>query len=410
MNGLAAYEAVAGASTVLELAELAKRLSGRRLLMVNSTRVGGGVAEILNRMVPILTECGLDVRWEIIEGTEPFYRVTKAFHNALHGSPEAITKEQFDLFLEVGRANARQLSLDQDLVFIHDPQPIVLIERRNERPGAKWLWRCHIDVSRPDQRVWSFLEPYILRYDGAVYSAQAFTQRLPMRQMLIPPSIDPLSEKNKDLSREQVDEILEHLQIPRDVPIITQVSRFDKLKDPVGVVDVFRRVRKSVKCRLILAGGTADDDPEGAEVLAQVREAAKNDPEIHLLLLPNNANIEINALQRASAVVLQKSLREGFGLTVSEALWKARPVVASAVGGIPLQVKHHYSGLLVHSIEGCARAVKQLLMNPSYAKQLGENGREHVRANFLLTRHITDYLLAFLTLGETSDTVFLNGR
>ena len=410
MSGLAAYEPIAGPSTVAELVQLATRLADRRVVMVNSTRVGGGVAEILNRMVPLLTELGLDVRWEVVEGPGPFYRVTKAFHNALHGAPESISQEMYDLFLEVGRANAERLDLDQDIVFIHDPQPIVFVERRKRRPRARWLWRCHIDVSRPDQGVWSFLEPFILRYDAAVYSAPAFTQRMAMRQLLIAPSIDPLSDKNRELSPEEVDAILRRLEVPRDCPIVTQVSRFDRLKDPVGVIDVFRRVRRSVKCRLVLAGGTATDDPEGEEVLAQVREQAKGDPEIHLLLLPPDSHLAINALQRASAVVLQKSIREGFGLTVSEALWKARPVVASAVGGIPLQVQHRYSGLLVHSIEGAAHAVKQLLGNPAYAKRLGENGREHVRHNFLLTRHLTDYLLAFLSLDYTTDTIFLNGR
>ena len=407
--GLSAYEPVAGASTVEELSELAKRLAGRRIVMVNSTRVGGGVAEILNRMVPLFMECGLEVQWEVIEGNEPYYRVTKAFHNALHGSSEAITQAQRDLFIQVGRANAERLRIDQDIVFIHDPQPIVLVERRNRRPRSRWLWRCHIDVSRPDQKVWSFLEPFILRYDAAVYSAPSFTQRVAMRQYLIAPSIDPLSDKNRELSAEEVDAVLRRLEIPRDRPIITQVSRFDKLKDPVGVIEAFRRVRRSLRCRLVLAGGSAADDPEGEEVLARAREAADGDPEIHLLMLPPSSDVEINALQRASAVVLQKSLREGFGLTVSEALWKSRPVVASAVGGIPLQVKHDYSGLLVHSVEGAAHAVKQLLTNPSYARRLGENGREHVRQNFLLTRHMTDYLLAFLSLDYTSDTIFLNG-
>lgn len=407
--GLAAYEPLAGPSTVAELAGLAKRLAGRRIVMVNSTRVGGGVAEILSRMVPLLGELDIPVRWEVVEGPEAYYRVTKKFHNTLHGAHDVVTPEQFDLFMEVGRANAARISLDADIVFIHDPQPITLVDTRSQRPQAKWVWRCHIDVSRPDKKVWSFLEPYILKYDAAVYSAAAFTQRMAMRQVLIPPSIDPLSDKNRDLTPEEVDAVMTRLEVPRDRPIITQISRFDYLKDPVGVIEVFRRVRRSIKCRLILAGGGATDDPEGEEVLAKVREAAKNDPEIHLLLLPPNSNVEINALQRASAVVLQKSLREGFGLTVSEALWKGRPVVASAVGGIPLQVKHRYSGLLVHSIEGCAYAVKQLLSNPGLAKRLGENGREHVRENFLLTRHLTDYLLTFLSLDYATDTIFLNG-
>lgn len=410
MPSLADYAPIVGESTIEELRDLGKRLAGQRVAMVNSTRVGGGVAEILDRMVPLLEELGLRVRWEVIEGSEPFYRVTKAFHNALHGKQEAITPDMLQLFLDVGRQNAEHLVLDDDIVLIHDPQPLPLVEQRRQDQTSRWIWRCHVDVSRPHQGVWKFLLPFILKFDAAVYSSSAFAQQMPMEQILIAPSIDPLSDKNRDLAPEEIDAILKRLGVPQDQPIITQVSRFDYLKDPLGVIEAFRRVRKSIKCRLVLAGGVASDDPEGEEVLNRVREAAKGNPDIHLLMLPSNSHIEINALQRASAVVVQKSIREGFGLTVSEALWKARPVVASAVGGIPLQVKHRYSGLLVHSVEGAAYAIKQLLSNPEYAKRLGENGREHVRQNFLLTRHLRDYLLMFVTLGASEDVVYLNGR
>ncbi|MBI3087301.1 MAG: glycosyltransferase [Candidatus Omnitrophica bacterium] len=409
MSSLAEYEPIVGSGAVEELRALAAHLAGKPVLMVNSTRLGGGVAEILNRMVPLLKELGLDVRWDVIEGPPAFYKVTKAFHNALHGKPEPITQEMFDLFLEVGRQNARRLALDAQFLVIHDPQPLVLVEKRTRRSPARWVWRCHIDVSRPQPQVWTFLKPFIRKFDAAVYSVPAFAQRLPMRQLIIAPSIDPLSEKNRELAPDDIAAVLRRLGVPQDRPIITQVSRFDYLKDPVGVIEAFRRVRRSVKCRLVLAGGSASDDPEGEEVLGRVRGAAKDDPEIHLLMLPPTSDLEINALQRASAVVMQKSLKEGFGLTVSEALWKARPVVASAVGGIPLQVKHRYSGLLVHSVEGAAYAAKQLLNNPAYAKRLGENGREHVRQNFLLTRHLRDYLLTFLTLGSSDDVLYLNG-
>ncbi|MBI2495929.1 MAG: glycosyltransferase [Candidatus Omnitrophica bacterium] len=410
MPDLSAYEPLVGASTIEELRDLAARLAGTRIAMVNSTRAGGGVAEILNRLVPLLKDLGLQVRWDVVEGSGPFYKVTKAVHNALHGRPEPVTPEMLAFFLDVGRRNAARLALDDDIIVIHDPQPIILVEHRPQRPASRWIWRCHIDVSRPNQAVWEFLRPFILRYDAAVYSSPAFAQRMAMRQVLIAPSIDPLSEKNRELSPEEITDALQRLGIPRDRPIITQVSRFDYLKDPLGVIDAFRRVRKSTPCRLVLAGGPAGDDPEADEVLNRVREDAKGDPEIHLLMLPSDSHLEINALQRASAVVVQKSLKEGFGLTVSEALWKARPVVASAVGGIPLQVKHRYNGLLVHSVEGAAYAIRQLLSNPDYAKRLGENGREHVRQNFLLTRHLQDYLLLFLTLGSPDDLVYLNGR
>jgi len=349
-------------------------------------------------------------RWDVIAGTQPFYAVTKKFHNALHGKPELITAEMLEIFLEVGRENRERIALDDDIVFIHDPQPITLVESRRAGSAGRWVWRCHIDVSQPGQAVWDFLRPFILRFDAAIYSSAAFAQQLPMRQALVAPSIDPFSDKNRELASEEVAAVLRRLGIPQDLPIVTQVSRFDYLKDPLGVIEAFLRVRRSVKCRLVLAGGPASDDPEGEEVLTRARERAKGHPEIHLLMLPPDSNLDINALQRASAVIVQKSLKEGFGLTVSEALWKGRPVVASAVGGIPLQIKHHYSGLLVHSIEGAAHAIKQLLRNPAYAARLGENGREHVRQHFLLTRHLRDYLLLFVTLGASSDTVYLNGR
>lgn len=408
MAGLADYEPLIGSSGVEEIRTLAGHLAGRRVLMVNSTRLGGGVAEILARMVPMMNELGVPTRWEVISGTQEFYGVTKKFHNALHGKPEAITAEMLDVFLDVGHRNREQLALDDDIVFIHDPQPITLVEARPARPAGRWVWRCHIDVSQPNQAVWDFLRPFILKFDASIYSSAAFAQQLPMRQALVPPSIDPFSDKNRALAPEEIDRVLQRLEIPRDLPIVTQVSRFDYLKDPLGVIEAFLRVRRSVKCRLILAGGSAMDDPEGEEVLARARERAQNHPEIHLLMLPPDANVDINALQRASAVVVQKSLKEGFGLTVSEALWKGRPVVASAVGGIPLQVKDGYNGLLVHSVEGAAHAIKHLLRNPAYAAKLGANGREHVREHFLLTRHLRDYLLLCATLGNPNDTIYLH--
>ena len=404
---LAQYETVVGQAVIEELRELARRLRGKRVVMVNSTRSGGGVAEILNRMLPLLTELDVPVRWEILEGSEQFFKVTKRIHNALHGKQEHVTQKMFDLFLEVGRSNVQRLALDEDIVFIHDPQPLPLVEQKGKHAGSRWIWRCHIDVSRPNKEVWAFLRPFIAKFDAAVYSAPAFVQKMSIRQVLIAPSIDPLSDKNRDMDRVEIDAILRRLEIPRDLPIVTQVSRFDYLKDPMGVIEAFRRVRRTHPCRLVLAGGPATDDPESAEVLRRVQEASKGDAEIHALMLPANSDIEINAIQRASAVVIQKSIREGFGLTVSEALWKGRPVVASAVGGIPMQVKHRYSGLLVHSVEGTAHAVKKLLSNPDYAKRLGDNGREHIRQNFLVTRHLIDYLSIFLALESSGDTIFL---
>lgn len=389
-----------------ELKLLAGKLSGKVFLNINSTFTGGGVAEILNRMVPLLVQLGVDARWKVIRGDDAFYTVTKKFHNALHGRQEDITEEDYALFMQASDRHLQEMDIEGDVILVHDPQPIALIRKRGQ-VGGKWVWRCHIDISHANPQVWGFLQPFVVKYDAAIFSAPQFSRELPIRQFLVSPSLDPLSDKNKDLPKELGDSIVDKYEIPRDKPIITQVSRFDYLKDPVGLIDAFRLVRRSFDCRLVLAGGTATDDPESERVLAEVRERAEGDPNIHILLLPPGSDVEINALQRASAVVVQKSIREGFALTVSEALWKARPVVASAVGGIPLQVKHRLTGLLSHGIEGTAYAIRQLLANPEYAKRLGENGREHVRQNFLITRHLRDYILLVLALQHKEDVVYL---
>ena len=373
---------------------------------MNSTFTGGGVAEILTRMVPLLTQLGIDARWSVIQGDNDFFQVTKKFHNALHGRREEITDGDLALFMQTAERNMKEMDLSGDFMFIHDPQPAPLVLRKKDI-GHKWVWRCHIDVSHPDERVWRFLEPFVLQYDASVFSSPSFARQMPIRQFLISPSIDPLSDKNRELPRETVDAVLEKYGIPRDKPIITQVSRFDYLKDPVGVIQAFEMVKKSVDCRLVLAGGTATDDPESDKVLAEVREKAGDKPDIHVLLVPPNSDIDINALQAASTIIVQKSLREGFGLTVSEALWKAKPVVASAVGGIPLQVKNKFTGLLTHGVEGTAFALRQLLANPEYAKWLGANGREHVRHNFLITRHLRDYMLLFIALDYPGEIIRL---
>jgi trehalose synthase len=372
---------------------------------INSTFVGGGVAEILSRMTPLLRQLGVDTRWNIIKGETDFFQVTKKFHNALHKRPERITAKDYALFMDTTRSNIKEMELNGDIIFIHDPQPVGLIAKK-KKLGKKWIWRCHIDVSNPNQKVWDFLRPFIVEYDAAVFSAPAFAHELPLRQFLISPSIDPLSDKNKALPESTIDSVLEKFGVPRDKPIITQISRFDYLKDPLGVIEAFKIVRKSIDCRLVFAGGTASDDPESNQVLAEVREQVGNNPDIHILLVPPNSDIEINALQRASNVIVQKSHREGFGLTVTEALWKAKPVVASAVGGIPLQIKNGLTGLLSYETGGTAYDIKQLLANPDYGKRLGENGHEHVKYNFLITRHIKDYLLLFLSLFNPGDVIF----
>jgi trehalose synthase len=387
------YSSVIGAGEVTELRTLAKPLAGRSVVMINSTAVGGGVAEILNRLVPLAEELGINIRWEVMTGGEDFFEVTKAFHNALHGAPYHAEPRHFDIFRAYNEKNAKRLPLDAEFMVIHDPQPAGLISYR-EKNSNHWVWRCHIDLSHPHPTVWNFLENYVPHYDAAIFSSPEFAKQLPIPQYLFHPAIDPLSEKNRDLPPEFV---LDHLR-----PILTQISRFDRLKDPVGVIRAYRIVRRYFDCQLVLAGGGASDDPEGATVLKEAQNAAEGDPDIKLLELPAWAPLEVNALQRASTIVIQKSLREGFGLTVSEALWKKKPVVASAVGGIPTQIIHKHTGLLAHSVEGTAYQIRFLLSHPDIAGRLGERGHQHVKENFLITQNLKRYLTLFLKLGMSS--------
>jgi trehalose synthase len=406
MPELNEYVPIVGQSIIDELSFLSKKLDGKVIENINSTAVGGGVAEILTRMIPLLRELGVDARWEVIKGNERFFNITKKMHNGLHGVNVDISPEDFSFFLETNDQNSHNLDFYGDVIFIHDPQPIALVKKR-QTIGKNWIWRCHIDFTNPKPEIMDFLKGYIEQYDSMVFSAPAFSRNMGIPQILISPSIDPLSEKNKELPSEIIDSVIEHFNIDKERPIVTQISRFDYLKDPVGVIKVYQIVKRNIDCQLVLAGGGATDDPEGMKVLEEVREQAADDPDIHILFLPPSSDKEINALQRASSVILQKSLKEGFGLTVAEGLWKAKPVIASAVGGIPLQIAHKYSGILSHSVEGTAYYLKQLLNEPEYARKLGENGKEHIRNNFLITRHIRDYLLLFLSLFHKEDIVYL---
>lgn len=399
------YAPITGSATIDELYILADRLKGKAIQNINSTSVGGGVAEILTRMLPLLKQMGLDARWDVIKGNEKFFAVTKKFHNALHGVSVDITDEEYEWFLEVNRENAAEMNFG-DIVFVHDPQPIGLVEKRSSI-GRNWIWRCHIDSSAPDKKVWSFLGKYIKQYDTAVFSAPAFAGKLPIKQVMISPSIDPLSEKNQPLKDDFVDGVFRRFGIDRSRPVVTQISRFDYLKDPLGVIKAYKMAKKYSDMQLVLAGGGATDDPEGPIIMEQVKAESEKDKDIFVLFLPPSSDLEINALQRGSTIVLQKSLREGFGLTVAEALWKGKPVIAGAVGGIPLQITHKHSGILTHSIEGTAHWIKQLLNDPDYARRLGVNGREHIKNNYLITRHIKDYLLLFVALFYKDDVVHL---
>jgi trehalose synthase len=387
------YEPIVGGQALDELRIAAARLSGRRIRMINSTAVGGGVAEILQGLVPLLNELGIATRWDVIEASPEFFGITKRFHHALQGDPvEPFEASDFELFLETNRANAAQLGSGDDFVIVHDPQPVALIEARDKMARSRWIWRCHIDVSRPQAQVWEFLRPFVSRYDAAIYSSDAFVKRLQIPQHVFHPPFDPLSDKNCELPPSVIDETFQRLGVPRDKPIVTQVSRFDPLKDPVGVVKAFRMARRQVDCRLMLVGGRADDDPEGAQVLADVLREADGNPDIHVLGDAQYEERDINALVRGSTIVVQKSLREGFGLTVAEAMWKGKPVIASAVGGLPLQVIDGVTGMLVASIEDTARRIVDLLNAPQRMTALGEAGRKHVQREFIITRNLARWL------------------
>jgi trehalose synthase len=395
------YAGLLSAGEIEELRALAKPLRGRSIEMINSTAIGGGVAEILNRLVPLAEDLDLHFKWDVMTGGEDFFDVTKSFHNALHGAPYHASPRDFELFLAYTERNRAALPLDSEFVVIHDPQPAALIDAR--KPGSNhWVWRCHIDLSRPNRAVWDFLEKFVSRYDSAMFSSPEFSRQLPIPQYLFYPAIDPLSEKNQDLEPEFIAQVLARFRIDPMRPILTQISRFDRLKDPVGVIRAYRIVKRYFDCQLVLAGGSASDDPEGAVVLKEVLREADNDPDIRAIELPAWAPLEVNALQRASTIVIQKSLREGFGLTVSEALWKKKPVVASAVGGIPIQIIHKHTGLLAHSVEGTAYQIRFLLSHPEIAAKLGEHGHQHVKENFLITQKLKRYLTLFLTLARGS--------
>lgn len=400
MSHLEDYREVVPKGTIDFLKRLAEQVKGRKILHINSTKLGGGVAEMLRSDVLLLQDIGIEAEWQIISGTEEFFNVTKSFHNALQGQDQHLSQQMLEAYLEVNRENARRLSFDAHYVVIHDPQPAALIESRLTQ--GKWVWRCHIDISRPQWKVWSFLKQFVVNYDATVFSLPRFAQRLPIPQFLIYPSIDPLSDKNRDLSTQEYAQILSRLNVPTDKPMLLQVSRFDRFKDPLGVIQSYRLVKKHHDVQLVLAGGGATDDPEGETVLSEIREAARDDPDIHILLLPPDANLEINALQRAATIVLQKSLREGFGLTVAEAMWKGKPVIGSSAGGIPVQLVYGVTGFTVNSVEGAAFRIHHLLDNPEVMNKIEEDGKEYVRQNFLITRNLGDWLALMNYLGRTS--------
>jgi trehalose synthase len=409
MTGLKDYESIIGKKNIREIELLAQLSRNKKVVMVNSTKDGGGVAEILHRLVPLLNELGIDCRWETIRGDNGFFNTTKNIHNALQGKRIKFSKEELEEFKKVNEENAKVLNLNADIVIIHDPQPLPLIDFYPESK-ARWVWRCHIDMSRPDPALWKSLKRYVMEYDASIFSIAKFSKSLPHPQYLIAPSIDPLSDKNKELSEEKIKDVLEACNITTEKPIILQVSRFDRFKDPAGVIKAFRLVRKEVNCQLILAGGTASDDPEGEIVLDEVKKEAEGDPDIHILMMEPRSDIKINALQRTADVIIQKSLKEGFGLTVTEAMWKGKPVIGGEVGGITIQLYNHRTGFLVNSIEGTAYRIRYLLNRPLVSQKIGEQAKRFVSENFLITRHLKDYLAFFHILENPGKNIIYSDK
>ncbi len=398
------YDGIVKEGQIDAVRELGDKLKGKSLTHVNSTAFGGGVAEILQSLVPLMRDAGLDVHWEVIKGDFNFFTVTKKIHNALQGMNVQLTKEEERTYLEYNKMNSELSILDTDLVLVHDAQPAALIQFYPNK-NNKWIWRCHVDLSTPNLAVWEFLEPYIARYDAAIFTAKQYvvpSLTVPMLSIR-PPSINPLSEKNRDLTDTEVLEVLQRFGVKCDQPIITQVGRFDPWKDPSGAIDVYRLVKKQFPtAQLLLIAGMAADDPEGWLYLEKSARHAGEDPDVHLLTdLKGVKDHEVNAFQRASEVVLQMSTREGFGLTVAEALWKSVPVVGRKVGGIPLQVIDGVNGYLVDTVEQAAERVCSLMKNKELAKQMGASGREHVRENFLVISQLRDNLRLFNDLLET---------
>ena len=395
------YCASAGEDAVEAARALAVPLRGTRVLHVNATPYGGGVAEILRSEIPLLRDLGLVADWKLITGDDEFFSVTKTIHNGLQGAERTLTTAEQGTYLEHSAENARRLEEEYDIVVVHDPQPLPLPELHG--PGsARWVWRCHIDTSDPNPDVWSFVRPFLVAYDAAVFTLGGFVPPdLPVdRVEIIPPAIDPESPKNLELDPRLARRVLQWIGVEVDQPLVAQISRFDPWKDPLGVVAAFRLVKEEVPdLQLALAGSMALDDPQGWEIYRQMGDASRADPAIHVFTnLTGVGNIEVNALQRLSDVVMQKSIREGFGLVVSETLWKGTPVVAGRAGGIPLQLRDGVGGYLIDSVDECAERVLELLGDSDGARELGNEGRALVSERFLLTRLLADELQLYASL------------
>jgi trehalose synthase len=397
-KSLADYATIATRGLMDEIRRLAEPLSGKRVIHLSATAFGGGVAEINYTLIPLMQDAGLDVEWRIIRGAEEFYNVTKTIHNALQGNPQGLDEEQQAIFREYQQLNAREFEDDYDFVVVHDPQPVGLVEFFPNSP-AHWIWRGHIDFSTPNQSVFDLLLPWLRLYDAAIFHMREYVpkaENLPPCYIW-PPAIDPLAPKNMALSAEDAAYIVDQFGIDVDRPLLTQVSRFDPWKDPLGVIDAYRIVKqRNPEVQLALVGSMAHDDPEGWDFYNQTVAYAAGDPDIYILSNLNNVgSVEVNAFQVHSAAVLQKSIREGFGLTVTESLWKTRPTVAGRVGGIVAQIQDGETGWLVDSSSECAQACIEILRDPIEARQRALRGKEYVRRHFLTPRLLRDWLVLF---------------
>ena len=394
-NNLSSYKRIIGPETIERIKREAETLKGKHVLSINSTYQGGGVAEILNSIVILFNQLEIDFGWRILHGTPDFFTITKKFHNALQGKKINLSTRKKEIYLETNKRFSIFTHIDHDLVIVHDPQPLPLICYREKK--QPWIFRCHIDISEPNSQVWDYLKSFINKYDHFVISlAQYQKQDITISQSVIPPAIDPLTPKNKTVSDSAALKFLLKFGIENKKPIISQISRFDRWKDPIGVIKIFERVRKKVDCQLVLLGQFATDDPEGQNILEALEKKAEKSPfkkDIKLLVVDNA--FLVNCLQRKSEVIIQKSLREGFGLTVSEALYKGTPVVASKVGGIPLQVLDGINGFLhdPYDYGAFSNSIKRLLRDEKQREKMGERGREHVKKNFLITRLLYDWLI-----------------
>ncbi len=388
------YIPFVGEETIQELILISKKLKDLKVLHVNSTYKGGGVAEILNSLVPLMNELEIKTDWKVFRGDERFFSFTKKLHNLLHiPCGKYINSDEIVYYLKITFENLKEIDTENyDIVFIHDPQPMGLIIKKH--PGQKWIWRCHIDTSTPDPQAWNFLENFLNAYDACIFHMPEFAyERITIPIYTIPPSIDPLHPKNIELSEEEIKNIITKFGIDLEKPIILQVSRFDRLKDPFGVFEAFKLIKKKYDCQLVLVGSFAEDDPEGESVYKELLNKTSGEKDVFVLNLPPNSHREINAFQRGATVVVQKSLKEGFGLVVSEAMWKGKPVVGSNVGGIKRQIVHGITGYLVNSIEGAAVRIKQLLANKYFRDEMGFHAKERVKHRFLIIRHLRDYLI-----------------